>query len=349
MPNEITASASGKDKYLDDEDRKGLLLGSLASGVLSAIVGARSGNVDPVAAGLAGAGQGYGGGYKQITDLRAAAQAQEDKKRSLAVSEAAQQESERYNKYRGEYYKTSSDAMVQQRNETVAKMKMEEEKLTEALRQGKIDRQQHAEGMKRLYEAYAPVSERPETEQEAMSGQMPSMVDRTPSPNELVRIAAQYPTTGKYIESLLKPINAEKAASEKQTGKEVLQAATGVQQKDMESLKQTGRVAAVEKKVITDATKAEKDLAGKKELATVKADEAIRTQEEKPVQAKGAAALVEAIQKFRAGNVPQGGVPSPSGKGEPSESVAREYFKKYGTKDKAMKAWADDQKKANNK
>ncbi len=77
------------EQLMSDEDKKGLILGSLASGVLSAIIGARSGNIDPMAAGLAGAGTAFAGGSKQISDIRMAAQNQKNKERAAATAEEA--------------------------------------------------------------------------------------------------------------------------------------------------------------------------------------------------------------------------------------------------------------------
>ena len=103
------------EQLMSDEDQKGLILGSLASGVLSAIIGARSGHIDPMAAGLAGAGTAYGGGHKQISDIRKAAQDQRDKQRSLAVSEAAQEETARYHRQHGAYLEESAKTLAEQR------------------------------------------------------------------------------------------------------------------------------------------------------------------------------------------------------------------------------------------
>jgi len=215
------------EQLMSDEDQKGLILGSLASGVLSAIIGARSGHIDPMAAGLAGAGTAYGGGHKQISDIRKAAQDQRDKQRSLAVSEAAQEESARYHKQlgtesaaKGVYYRAHQAELTQLAKERAAKLQND-------LAQNLITREEYRLGIAELARLHEGTP-RPETEQEALSGQMPiGEPGRTPEQSELIRLAARFPSTEKTVQGLLKQRYAAEAAGTKAEVQKQLQAGGG--------------------------------------------------------------------------------------------------------------------------
>jgi len=207
----LSATSTGDQPadLLTKDDRLGLQLGSIAAGVLSAVIGSRSGNIDPLAAGLAGMGTAFSGGARQISDIRAAASLEADRRKRLELTESAQEESKRYHKQLGEesaakgaYYRAHQAELTQLAKDRAAKLRSD-------LEQNLISREEYRLGMEalaRLHEG-AP---RAETEQEALSGQMPTgEPGRTPEQSELIRLAAQYPGAAPgilpYAKQALKP------------------------------------------------------------------------------------------------------------------------------------------------
>lgn len=300
------------EQLMSDEDQKGLILGSLASGVLSAIIGARSGNIDPMAAGLAGAGTAYGGGHKQISDIRKAAQEQKDKQRTLAVQEAAQAESERYNKQRGDYYAGLSVDLSAQRKASAEKMISEKAKLDEALAQGRIDRAKHTEGMRALYSLYqAP------TGQEEISGLMTGGGEVEPSNAQLIQQITRFPSTEKTVQALLKPKYAEVAAEKKAVVQEKAAEKLGETKKEAAEAKTEATVTAAEKEEKRKKDAAKELLKGQKELVEKKTAGAIEVKNiPSPPKKTGIMADLEAMKQKRLAEgriakVPAGGIKLP--------------------------------------
>jgi hypothetical protein len=342
---------------LDDEERHGLILGSLASSILAAVVAGRTGN-DPVAAATMGLSTGFGQGLDALTAIKHQ-QLEEEKTRELmqaardkqayleksfglherqvtAQEKQATTQAAREQKV-GEYYSGKLALEQKAQAETAAEKKAKQDQINQAL----AEQRQGFGALNQLV--------RPETPEEALSGlQPPGEI----TARDLYNVVTQHPalSNNPLIQKMIQDIEKQKVQEMK--GEQGLTQEGVKAEAQKEAIKLRGEQARETKQTMgqstTDVYVTQTDPDGTVHYFKQKARINPKTGEPEPV---GGLAPNEKAKSLKERYMEQAFGPKqaapPVNIPQPTKEQAKEYVSKYG--ENAEKKWAEDYLKSQRK